>query len=83
MREVISSVPPTNSPTLQGAFILTSLVLTGAALGFAAGVLLGLSTAVLGTLLATAFLSIALMAILYHRLFHEHRMMLEYDEELW
>lgn len=83
MREVISRVPPSDSSMLVGAFITTSLVLMAAAVGFGAGIFIGVSTPVLGSLLAVSFASLAVMAVLYHRLFHEHRIVLEYDEDLW
>lgn len=83
MREVLSRVPPSDSTLLEGAFITVSLVLAGAAIGFGAGIFLEFGTAILGTLLAVSFASIALMALLYHRLFHEHRILIEYDEDLW
>lgn len=83
MREVISSVPPTDSSYVMGGFISLSLVLAMAGLGFGGGVLLGTSTTILGVLLAIAFASIAGMAVLYHRLFHEHRIVIEYNEDLW
>lgn len=83
MREIISRVPPSDSSTVTGAFIALSLVLVGASTGFAAGIFLEVSTPVLGTTLAIAFASLAGMTLLYHRLFHEHRIIVEYDEDLW
>ncbi|MGM0397619.1 MAG: hypothetical protein ACQEQY_01365 [Halobacteriota archaeon] len=83
MREVISRVPSSDSTMLEGAFIAVSLLLTAAAIGFGAGIFLDASTQVLGTLLAVSFASIAVMAVLYHRLFHDHRIVIEYDEDLW
>jgi len=83
MREVLSRAPPSDSSVLMGAFITISLVLMGAGLGFGAGILLGASTAVIGSLLAVSFASLGAMALLYHRLFHDHRIVLEYDEDLW
>lgn len=83
MREVISRQPPADSSTLMGAFITVSLVLIAASIGFAAGVFLDVSTPVLGTTLAVAFASLAGMVLLYHRLFQDHRIVIEYDEDLW
>ena len=83
MREVISRTPPTDSSTVLGAFITLSLVLIGASAGFATGIFLEVSTPVLGTTLAIAFASLAGMVLLYHRLFHDHRIVIEYDEDLW
>lgn len=83
MHEVISRVEPADSPGLLGAFIVFSLLLTVSALGFAAGVFLGASTTVLGVALALSFASLGGMVLTYHRLFQAHRVVLEYDEELW
>ena len=68
---------------MMGLFIVLSLVLMSASIGFGVGVFIDLSTTILGVLLAVSFASIAGMAMLYHRLFHEHRIVLEYDEDLW
>ena len=83
MHEVLSRVEPTDSPLLQGVFILLSLLLTVSAVGFAAGIFLEASTTVLGVALAISFGSLAGMVLTYHRLFHPHRIVLESDEELW
>ncbi|MFB6081747.1 MAG: hypothetical protein ABEJ67_02890 [Halanaeroarchaeum sp.] len=83
MRDVISRAPATDDSRLMGAFIVLSLVLTSAAIGFGVGVFIDLSTAVLGVLLALSFISIAGMTLTYHRLFHDHRIFIEYDEDLW
>lgn len=83
MREVISRAAASDSTTLEGAFIAVSLLLTGAAIGFGAGIFLEVSTPVLGTLLALSFAAVAVMAVLYHRLFYDHRIVIEYDEDLW
>ncbi|MFB6124450.1 MAG: hypothetical protein ABEJ59_00640 [Halanaeroarchaeum sp.] len=83
MREVISRAPPSDSTRLMGAFILLSLTLLSAAVGFGVGVFVDFPTSVLGVLLAAAFAAIAGMAMTYHRMFHEHRIVLEYDEDLW
>ncbi|MFW5918780.1 MAG: hypothetical protein ACOCSF_01110 [Halanaeroarchaeum sp.] len=68
---------------LMGGFITASLALMTTGIGFGAGVVLGFSTQVIGSLLAVAFASLAVMALTYHRLFHEHRIVIEYDEDLW
>ncbi|MFW6003723.1 MAG: hypothetical protein ACOCPT_04820 [Halanaeroarchaeum sp.] len=83
MREVISRAAASDSTPLEGAFIAVSLLLTGAAIGFGAGIFLEVSTPVLGTLLALSFAAVAVMAVLYHRLFYDHRIVIEYDEDLW
>lgn len=83
MHEVISRVGPSDSPVLLGAFILLSLVLTVSSLGFAIGIFLELTTMVLGVLLALSFASLGGMVLSAHRMFHDHRIVLEYDEELW
>ncbi|MFB6093397.1 MAG: hypothetical protein ABEJ77_00450 [Halanaeroarchaeum sp.] len=83
MREVISRAEPSDSPWTMTAFIAASLVLAGAGVGFATGIFAGFSTPILGLALVLAFASIATMALTYHRLFHEHRIVLEYDEDLW
>lgn len=83
MREVISRVPPSDSAMLMGGFITASLVLMTAGIGFGTGVLLGFSTPVIGSLLAISFASLAVMVLTYHRLFHAHRIVIEYDEDLW
>ncbi|MFB6069974.1 MAG: hypothetical protein ABEJ76_03045 [Halanaeroarchaeum sp.] len=83
MREVISRTPTSDSSLLMGGFITLSLVLLSAAIGFAVGVFVDLSTTVLGVLLAVSFASIAGMTVTYHRMFHDHRIVLEYDEDLW
>lgn len=83
MREVISRVPPSDSSILMGGFITASLVLMGAAIGFGVGIFLDFSTQVIGSLLAISFASLAVMVLTYHRLFHDHRIVIEYDEDLW
>ena len=83
MHDVISRVEPSDSPLLMAVFISLSLVLAVSAIGFGAGVFLGLSTTLLGVALALAFASLGGMVLCYHRLFHPHRIVVEYDEELW
>lgn len=83
MHEIISRVEPSDSSLLMAGFILLSLVLFVSAIGFAAGVFLGVSTTVLGVTLALTFASLGGMVLSYHRLFQPHRIVLEYDEELW
>lgn len=83
MHEVISRVEPSDSPVLLGGFILLSLLLTVSSIGFAVGIFLELSTMVLGVLLALSFASLAGMILSVHRMFQPHRIVLEYDEELW
>ena len=83
MREVISSVPPSDSPALLTGFITLSLVLASASITFGVGVFLDFSTTILGVLLATSFAAISGMTLLYHRMSHEHRIVIEYDEDLW
>lgn len=83
MHEIISRVEPANSPRLLGGFILLSIGLTVASIGFAAGIFLEFTTTALGVLLAIAFASIGGMILTAHRLFQEHRIVLEYDEDLW
>ena len=83
MHEVISRVGPSDSPRLFGGFIVLSLVLAVASIGFAVGIFLEFATTVLGVLLALAFASLGGMVLTYHRLFHPHRIVLEYDDDLW
>ncbi len=83
MHEVISRVEPSDSSALMAGFILLSLLLTVSSIGFAIGIFLELTTTVLGVLLALAFGSLGGMVLAYHRLFQEHRIVLEYDEDLW
>lgn len=83
MHEVLSRVEPSDSPRLFGAFIVLSLVLAAASIGFAIGIFLEVTTMVLGVLLALAFASLGGMVLTYHRLFHAHRIVMEYDEDLW
>ncbi|MDZ7850826.1 MAG: hypothetical protein U5K70_08570 [Halodesulfurarchaeum sp.] len=83
MHEIISRVEPADSPRLLAVFILLSIVLSVASIGFAAGIFLEFTTTVLGVLLALAFASMGGMVLSYHRLFQEHRIVLESDEDLW
>ena len=83
MREVISRVPPSDSELVVGAFIALSLTLMIGAITFAAGIFANFSTPALGVALAVMFASIGGMALTYHRMFHDHRIILEYDEDLW
>lgn len=83
MHEVISRVEPSDSQALMAGFILLSLLLMVSAIGFAAGIFLDVTTSVLGVLLALSFGSIGGMILTYHRLFQEHRIVLESDEDLW
>ena len=83
MHEVISEVEPSSSSKIYGAFIVLSLILAAASIGFAVGVFLPLATMYLGVLLAVAFASMGGMILAYHRLFHPHRIVLEYDDDLW
>lgn len=83
MHEIISRVEPADSPGLFAGFILLSIGLTAASIGFAAGIFLNFTTTVLGVLLAVAFASIGGMILTAHRLFQEHRIVLETDEDLW
>lgn len=83
MHEIISRVGPADSPGLLAGFILLSITLTVGSIGFAAGIFLEFTTTILGILLAVSFASIGGMILTYHRLFQEHRIVLEYDEDLW
>lgn len=83
MHEVLSRRAASDSQRLLGGFILLSLLLAGVSIGFAVGIFLELSAAILGVLLATAFASMGGMVLAYHRLFHDHRIVLEHGEDLW
>lgn len=84
MREIVSAAPP--SPTsrrLTGLFVLLALGLIWVSLAFVIEVFGVGSTPVLGVNLAAGFALIALLAVVYYRLFVPHRIVLEADEDLW
>jgi hypothetical protein len=83
MAEVLSRVAAADSDGLVAGFVLLSLVLAAASIGFAVGVFLEVGAAVLGSLLAAAFASMGGMVLAYHRLTHDHRIVHEHGEELW
>lgn len=83
MSEVISRVKHTESPRVFGGFILLSLLLAGSSIGFAVGIFLEVTTTILGVLLAVAFVAMGGMVLAYHRLFHDHRIVIESGEDLW
>jgi predicted outer membrane lipoprotein len=83
MTEVLSRVPAADSDGLVAGFVLLSLVLAGASIGFAIAIFLELGALILGVLLAAAFAALGGMVLAYHRLSHDHRIVREHGEELW
>lgn len=83
MHEIISEVAPSTSGKHVFAFIALSIGLMGAGLVFAVGVFTGMAQTYLGIVLAAGFLMLAGMLLLYDRMSTPHRIVLEYDEDLW
>ncbi|MFB6113349.1 MAG: hypothetical protein ABEJ58_04510 [Halodesulfurarchaeum sp.] len=83
MHEVVSEAEATHSSTVAIAFIALSLALFLVGVAFAAGVFLGASQTVLGLVLTAGFAMVPVVLVLYHRLTRPHRVLLEYDEDLW
>ena len=83
MIEVISETKPSTSGLGVAAFVALSLGLTVVGLGFAYGVIAGVSQTLLGVVLSAGFAILAAMLVLYSRLSTPHRIVLEYDEDLW
>ncbi|MFB6153315.1 MAG: hypothetical protein ABEJ27_03590 [Halodesulfurarchaeum sp.] len=83
MHEEVSAAGPSTSGRQVAAFITFSIGLFLVGLAFAGGVVIGLSQTLLGVLLAIGFALLGGMTLLYYRMTASHRILLEYDEELW
>ncbi|MFB6268031.1 MAG: hypothetical protein ABEI31_10255 [Halodesulfurarchaeum sp.] len=83
MNEEVSTAAPSTSGRLVAAFITFSVALFVVGVAFAGGVVMGLSQTVLGVVLAIGFALLAGMLLLYYRMTAPHRILVEYDEELW
>jgi hypothetical protein len=84
MRDSLSTAPPTpESRRLTALFVVLALGLVWVSLAFVLEVFGLGNTVVLGLNLAVGFALIALMAMVYYRLFVPHRIVLEADEDLW
>lgn len=84
MREIVSEVTPTpTSRRLTALFVVLALALVWVSIAFVLEVLGVGDTVVLGINLAAGFAIIALMAVVYYRLFVPHRLVLEHGEDLW
>lgn len=83
MHEIISEAAPSTSGKHVFAFIALSIGLLLDGVVFAVGVFTGMDQTYLGIILAAGFLMLAGMVLLYDRMTTAHRIVLEYDEDLW
>lgn len=84
MRESISEAPANpGSRILLAVYIVLFLALLSVSFDFVVGVLTGSSSSVLGLNLAAGFAIVALMVLVYYRMFVPHRFMIEHDEDIW
>ncbi|MDX1748351.1 MAG: hypothetical protein R3324_20640 [Halobacteriales archaeon] len=78
MREIVSEVAPKpTSRRLTVAFVVLALGLTWISIAFTIEVFGAGNPVVLGTNLATGFAVMALLAVVYYRLFVPHRLVVE------
>lgn len=89
MHEIISEAESSTSGRHVFVFIAASLGLVLAAVVFVYGVFAGFvsdpatNQMYLGVVLSGAFALLAVILYLYFRMLAPHRIVLEYDEELW
>ncbi|MFB6165330.1 MAG: hypothetical protein ABEJ31_09250 [Haloarculaceae archaeon] len=84
MREIVDVSAPTDRRRLATVvYVVLSLALVFVAIQFTREVFGAGDPTVLGLDLAMGFALIGLMALAYYRLFLEHRLVLERDEDLW
>jgi hypothetical protein len=83
MHEIISEAPPSTSGKHVFAFIALSIGVILVGVVFAFGVFTGMNQTYLGVVLAAGFAILAGMLVLYDRMSTAHRIVLEYDEDLW
>jgi len=84
MREVVSlTEPKPTSRLLTGLFVVLALALIWVAFAFALETFGAGNHVVLGTDLAMGFALIALLLVVYYRLFVPHRLVIEHGEDLW
>ena len=89
MHEIVSEAKASTSGKHVFVFIAASLGLFVLALAFAYGVLFGFvsepatNQTYLGVILGLGFGTLAVIVYLYFRMTVPHRIVLEYDEDLW
>lgn len=89
MHEIVSEAEASTSGKHVFVFIAASLSLFVLALAFAYGVLFGFvsepatNQTYLGVVLGLGFAMLAVIVYLYFRMTAPHRIVLEYDEDLW
>lgn len=89
MNEIISEATASTSGKHVFVFVAASLGLFVVGLAFAYGVLVGFvsdpatNQTYLGVVLGSGFALLAVIVYLYFRMTAPHRIVLEYDEDLW
>lgn len=83
MRRVVSVAPPSTSRRLTAVFVVLSLLLVWIGLAFSIEVFGRANPVVLGLNVGLGFAILAGLVVLYYRLFHSHRIVIEHDEDLW